>query len=74
MGGDFNLITSLQEKKGGIRRLEPNNVTLKKNIDKLSLVDIPNNSGMYIWSNKRVWGSHQIVTRLGCFLNSKRKI
>jgi len=30
VGGDFNIITSLEEKKGGIRKLDKDNIQLKE--------------------------------------------
>jgi hypothetical protein len=38
--GDFNFISSLEEKKGGIHRLDHNNVTFNTFIQNQTLVDI----------------------------------
>ena len=40
MGGDFNLITSLEEKKGGRRSLEVPNISFKYMIHRRQFVDI----------------------------------
>ena len=45
MGGDFNMITSLLEKKGGIRRLNRDAELFTEFIETAKLVDIlPKNS------------------------------
>ena len=46
LGGDFNMITSLQDKKGGLRKLEEKSEAFKETIDKLRLIDIQTNNGM----------------------------
>ena len=40
VGGDFNLITSLEENKGGRRSLEVPNISFKYLIQRRQLVDI----------------------------------
>ena len=47
MGGDFNLITSLVEKKGGRRTLEATNIVFKDFIQGRWLVDIETGNGWF---------------------------
>jgi exonuclease III len=69
LAGDFNIIVTLAEKKGGLRRLDKDVEVLSDFIEKLSLVDIRTCSGNFTWNNKRT--SHrQVVSRLDRFLIS----
>lgn len=47
MGGDFNIIRSLEEKKGGIRALSGINSAFNRTIEDLHLVDIQTPNGFY---------------------------
>jgi hypothetical protein len=40
MGGDFNLITSLNEKRGGIRHLDQDHLMFKDFIQNNQLIDL----------------------------------
>ena len=51
--GDFNLITSLIENKGGRRRLEEETELFCDMIKDLKLVDILSGEGWFTWNNKR---------------------
>jgi hypothetical protein len=51
--GDFNMITSLAENKGGIRILDAQNETFKSIIENLILIGIPSSSGLFTWNNRR---------------------
>ena len=53
MGGDFNMIKSLSEKKGGIRTLSKDSLEFQTFIDNMDLVDTETNTGLFIWNNKR---------------------
>jgi hypothetical protein len=53
LGGDFNMILMLEEKKGGTKWLEPDNGKFKTLIDQLNLVDIETRNGTFTWSNRR---------------------
>lgn len=53
IGRDFNMITSLREKRGGLRRLEVENLAFCQCIQDLNLVDLDTNNGTYTWNNKR---------------------
>jgi exonuclease III len=69
MAGDFNAICELDEKSGGIGRLEPSALLLRDNINSLNLVDIKPNNGRFTWNNRRV-GESWIAERLDRFLVS----
>ena len=47
LGGDFNLITNLQEKKGGTRKLDPTAERFSILIHQLKLVDIRTANGLF---------------------------
>lgn len=53
IGGDFNMFTSLREKKGGLRHLEADNLSFYRLIQDLNLVDLDKSNGTYTWTNKR---------------------
>ena len=53
IGRDFNMITSLEEKKGGNRKLDEESKYFIDLIDDLSLVDIETTNGNHTWTNKR---------------------
>jgi hypothetical protein len=67
LGGDFNMILTLEEKTGGIKRLEQDNGNFKSLIDQLNLVDIETRNGIFTWSN-RISGHQQVACRLDHFL------
>jgi hypothetical protein len=67
IGGDFNMILTLEEKSGGIKRLEQDSGKFKALIDHLNLVDIENSNGTFTWSNRRS-GNQHIACRLDRFL------
>jgi len=53
IGGDFNPITLLAKKKGGIRRHEPEMERFRTMQADLHLVDILTINGIHTWNNKR---------------------
>ena len=67
MGGDFNLIRSLEEKKGGIRNLSGISNDFILLIEELHLVDVSTPNGFYKWQNKHS-GQRHIASRLDRFL------
>jgi hypothetical protein len=69
IGGDFNLIRSLEEKKGGSRRLERDSEDFNTLIEDLHLVDMDASNGTHTWTNRRT-GTHQIACKLDRFLIS----
>eukprot|EP00253_Pinus_taeda_P017343 PITA_17343 len=70
IGGDFNLIRSLDEKKGGLRRRDHFMDSFNDVIEELRLVDIQSINGVYTWNNRR-GGKNQIASRLDRFLVSE---
>eukprot|EP00253_Pinus_taeda_P030678 PITA_30678 len=70
VGGDFNMITLLSEKKGGIRKLNKDSEAFLDFIVSAKLVDIQPRSGAYTWNNRR-GGERQITSHLDRFLVSE---
>eukprot|EP00253_Pinus_taeda_P036581 PITA_36581 len=70
IGGDFNLIRSLDEKKGGLRRRDRFMDSFNEMIEELRFVDIQSINGIYTWNNRR-GGKNQIASRLDRFLVSE---
>lgn len=66
-GGDFNMITSLVEKKGVIRTLNKDAEAFNNFIRAAKLVDILPKNGLYTWTKKR-GGDRRISSRLDRFL------
>ena len=52
IGGDFNMITKLEEKRGGRTKLDNDRTNLKNFIQNIWLIDMPFNNGIYTWNNK----------------------
>eukprot|EP00253_Pinus_taeda_P013020 PITA_13020 len=72
-GGDYNIITSLTEKKGGRMKLEEDSTGLKEFIQNNQLIDLQTSNGLFTWTNKRR-GPHHIASRLDRFLISDNAI
>jgi hypothetical protein len=53
LGGHFNIITSLYEKKGGIQRLDANSGAFSHLIHSLKLVDMETSNGLFTWNKGR---------------------
>ena len=70
LGGGFNLVRNLDEKKGGIRQLNPISEYFNEVIDNLELVDARTTNGSFTWNNKKT-GDRGITCRLDHFLVSK---
>eukprot|EP00253_Pinus_taeda_P013888 PITA_13888 len=70
LGGDFNMITSLMEKKGGLQKLNRDGEQFKDFIDNASLVDVYPKQGNFTWNNRR-GGENLISSRLDHFLVSE---
>ena len=64
------MIRNLDEKKGGIRHLNPISEYFNEVIDNLELIDVRTNNGIFTWYNKRT-GDRGISCRLDHFLVSK---
>jgi exonuclease III len=69
IGGDFNIIRSLEEKKGGSRRLDRETNEFNSLIENLHLIDLETINGIHTWTNRRT-GIHQIACKLDQFLIS----
>ena len=67
IGGDFNLIRSLDEKKGRVRTTSAASNLFNKFIEEMKLVDIRSTNGLFLWKNKRSGEGH-IASRLDRFL------
>ena len=52
IGGDFNLITNLDEKKSGIRSLNSASTLFNNTISDLDLIDVKRSNGIFTWNNK----------------------
>jgi exonuclease III len=70
IGGDFNIIRSLEEKRGGSRRLDRDSEDFNTLIDELQFIDLGMDNGLYTWTNRRT-GIHQIACKLDRFLTSE---
>lgn len=68
-GGDFNMIASMDEKRGGRSNSNNDEGLLKNFINSNWLMDVPTSNGIFTWKNKRV-GEQQIASRLDRFLIS----
>jgi len=53
LGGDFNMITTLMEKKGGLRKLNKDAEAFTGFIETVKLIDIHPKSGLFTWNNRR---------------------
>ena len=67
VGGHFNLIASLEVKKGGRCNMEEGSEAFTKTIEDLGLVDIILGEGWFSWNNKRM-GERHIASILDRFL------
>lgn len=64
------MITSLEDKKGGIGCLSSEDQTFKEVMEQLCSIDTIPSEGRFTWSNKR-GGKHHIAERLNKFLVSE---
>jgi len=67
IGGDFNMITKLEEKQGGRTRMEQENEHFKEFIQNNALINFQYCNGTHTWSNRRT-ERHQITSKLDRFL------
>lgn len=67
IASDFNMITSKEEKKGGLQREDVDMERFRETQSALKMIDINTNNGKYTLNNRR-GGSRQIVSRLDRFL------
>ena len=68
--GDFNMIKSLTEKKGGTRTLGRDSISFLNLINKMRLVDAETINGTFTWNNKR-GGASQVASKLDRFMISE---
>ena len=61
------MILILEEKTGGTKRLEQDNDKFKTLIEKLNMVDMETQNGIFTWSNKII-GHQHVACRLDHFL------
>jgi len=69
IGEDFNIILSLEEKRGGIRRLYGDSEGFQKFIEDIHLIDIQTRNNIVTWSNRHS-NTHQVACHLDRFLFS----
>ena len=67
VGGYFNLITALREKKWGRRVLDKYPDEFRKILAQISLVDLEIEDGWFTWNNRR-GGDHLVASSLDRFL------
>lgn len=60
IGGDFNMIRELGEKRGGTRKEDQSMEEFNEMIRDQRLVDIPTTNGVHTWNNRR-GGKNQIA-------------
>ena len=53
MGGDFNMIKSLSEKRGVTKALSKDSLAFQTFTSNMKLVDSETNNGLFTWNNKR---------------------
>lgn len=70
LGGDFNMIKSLSEKKGGTRIQSQDSLRFQSFTDIMKLVDITTSNGNFTWNNKR-GGESQVASKLDRFMISE---
>ena len=70
LGGDYNMITNLAGKKGGLRRLDKDSEAFNTFIVESKLIDISTVNGLHTWNNKQGRNS-QIASSLDRFLMSE---
>jgi len=70
LGGDFNMIKSPSEKRGGRSTPDQSQQVFMSFINKCGLVDIETVNGWFTWNNRRT-GGHSIASRLDRFLISE---
>lgn len=67
LAGDFNMIKSLTEKKGGTRILGRNSTVFQNFLNNMGLVDTETINGTFTWNNK-TGGASLVASKLDRFL------
>ena len=70
VAGDFNMIKSLSEKKGGIRQLGRDSTAFQNFIMNMGLVETETINGTFTWNNKR-GGASQVASKNYRFIISE---
>ena len=70
LGGDFNLISNLEEKKGGRRTMDKFQEAFSECLAQGPLVDVETGSGWFTWNNK-CGGEYLVASHLDRFLVSE---
>jgi len=70
LGGDFNMIRSLTEKKSGTRTLGRDSIAFQNFLIDMRLVDTETINGTFTWNNKR-GGASQVASKLDRFIISE---
>ena len=70
LGGDFNMIKSLTEKKGGTKILGRDSVAFQNFLTNMRWVDMDIGNCMLTWNNKR-GGIAQVASRFDIFIVSE---
>ena len=70
LGGGFNMIRNLDEKKGGIQNLNYASNHFNAIINDLNLIDVRTSNDIFTWNNKQT-GDRGIACRLDRFLLSE---
>ena len=65
------MITTLEEKRGGLRRIDSDMEAFKDMISEQRMVDIQTINGTHTWNNHR-GGTNQVASRLDRFLISEQ--
>jgi hypothetical protein len=60
----------LEYKKGGVHKMDAENMLFKETMEKSRLINLPSKGGRFTWSNRR-GGSKKVVECLDRFLVSK---
>lgn len=71
IGGHFNMITTLEEKSGGLKRIDLDMEMFRDMISEQRMVYIQTINHTHTWNNRRGW-TNQIASRLDRFLISKQ--
>jgi len=67
VGGNFNMIINMEDKKGSQRHLSNTNQCFGEVIDELNLVDVKMENSLFTWHNKQI-GERYIASQLDIFL------
>ena len=72
-GGDYNMIATIEEKRGGRCRINRDGSALRDFIHNNWMIDLTTNNGLFTWNNKRA-DPMQVASRLDRFLISDNAV